>query len=199
MTSVWCIWIFRTTLRWKAFILFFLSAKGTTMQWPYNCWVWMVGLGPVIGILSWWEGPTCPFCICATCESGSCRYVGGMAHWLQASGMFGCLPRWLSCYSSSNTFLHFVLCSDFSTKSGLSGGWCVSLSAVELTCQLPGPHSVLLCCVGRAEGRVLTWSFSVSAHLSRNSELLQICWANTDNQHFRPYLGCRESGPYHRR
>lgn len=109
MTPIWYIWIFQITLRWKAFILFFLPAKGTAMQWPYNCWVWMVGLGPVIGVLSWWRGPTCPFCICATCESGSCRYVDGMACWFQVSGMFCCLSRWLSCYSSSNAFLYFVL------------------------------------------------------------------------------------------
>ena len=90
MTSVWYMWIFWTTLRRKAFVLFFLPAKGTVMQWPYNCWAWMTGLGPLIGILSWWGGPTCPFCICATWGSGSCRYADGPAciwiSWLSGKG-----------------------------------------------------------------------------------------------------------------
>lgn len=194
MTSIWCIWIFQITLRWKAFILFFLPAKGTAMQWPYNCWVWMVGLGPVIGVLSWWRGPTCPFCICATCESGSCRYVDGTARWFQVSGMFCCLSRCLSCYSSSNAFF---CSSDLSTKSGLSGGGVFLFWEWSWLANFQGP--IQFYSVVWGEQRVLTWSFFVSAHLSRNSELLQICWANTDNQHFRPYLGCRESGPHHRR
>ena len=122
ITSIWCMWIFRTTLRGKAFILFFLPAEGTALQGPYNCWAWMTELGPVIGNLSWWEGPTCPFCICVTCESGSCRYVDGPTQWIQASEMFGCLERELFCYFSSNASLHFVLCCDSSMKSGLSGG-----------------------------------------------------------------------------
>lgn len=47
----------------------------------------------------------------------------------QASAMFGGLDRGLSCYSGSNAFLHFVLCSDFSMKSGLSGVVCTFLSS----------------------------------------------------------------------
>lgn len=193
MTSVWCLWIFQTTLRWKAFILFLLPPKGTALQWPCSCSVWMVGPGPAMGVLSWWEEPTCPSCICATCESGSCRYVDGTAHGLQTSGMFGCPPRWFSCSFGSNAFLHFVLCSDF------SGDGVFLFQRWNRLASFQGPHSVLLCRVGIPKDRVLTWPFFVSAHLSGNSELLQICWANTDNQHFRPYLGWRQSGPDHRR
>lgn len=41
---------------------------------------------------------------------------------LHVSELLGCLERGLSCYSGSNAFLHFVLCSDSCMKPGLLWG-----------------------------------------------------------------------------
>jgi hypothetical protein len=159
----------------------------------------MMELSPVTGILSQWEGPTCPFCVCATCESGSYRYVDNLASWFQVSEMCDCLEKKLSCPSEP---MHFhAFCFSFQFLAWNEPLLRVVYSYLHSRADLSPWGSLKLYSVGwsEAKNRGLSLSFFVSAHLLRSSELFQICWANFDNQYFGPYYGCRKPGPHHGR